>query len=190
MQLSEQERLLQLVSASLASGSTKIRTDHLDRYDRLRANLANSDVSVDAGFQKTYSGLFRLRFMAKTHRPIYYALMETSKVRGPLAFDQTLQTFHESTGRWEVSFICKLIALIDPSRPIWDSIVSRHLGLKLPIKRTWEACCEAYEQLETETGKLLEHQRFGEVVDSFNQRFPGRDYAPMRVLDVTVWGLG
>jgi hypothetical protein len=185
-----EDQLLNLVIQSLAQGTTKITVGHLNRYDFLRAQLPLVNVAQDNQFQQTFSGLFKLRYMEQAHRPIYFGTMEQQKNNAALNFPALLDAYHQQTGRWEVSFISKLIAIIDPNRPVWDSIVSRRLALALPVARNQANCAAAYVALNESMQGLLQRALFPNVLAGFAARFPGRLYQPMRILDTTIWGLG
>ena len=187
----QQTALLNRVVASLAlpNGVTKITAGHLNRYDWLRAQLPVLNVSIDPGFQRTFSGLFRLRYMPRLHRPIYFGMMEANKAAIAVVFGPLLAAYHGATGRWEVSFVSKLIHLIDPHQAVWDSLVSGHLGLAIPPARNVANCTHAYGQLTAEMTALLAHPLFPAVQSAFSARFPGHANTPMRILDASIWGL-
>ena len=178
-----------IVSLAVPHGTTKITASHLNRYDWLRAQLPVRNVSIDLGFQKTFSGLFRLRYMPTRHRPTYFGMMEANKGGIALSFAHILAAYHNATTRWEVSFVSKLIHIIDPNQAVWDSLVSGHLGLAIPPGRNLANCTHAYGQLTAEMTSLLAHPLFPAVQAAFNARFPGRAYTPMRILDASIWGL-
>lgn len=192
MTAAQRTALLNQVIASLAqpNGATKILPNHLDRYDWLRASLPVLDIATDLEFQHTFSGLFRLRYMRTAHRPIYFGIMEANKRATGLTFRDLLTGYYADAGRWEVSFISKLLHIIEPNRPVWDSIVSRHLGLTLSRQRNLQNCSDAYTELESEMNDLLGDPLFTAVESAFSARFPNRAYTPVRILDVSVWGLG
>jgi hypothetical protein len=187
----QQTVLLTRVIASLVApnGTTKITASHLNRYDWLRAQLHVLNVSTDLGFQKTFSGLFQLRYMSTLHRPTYFGMMQANKTGVALNFAHILASYHHATNRWEVSFVSKLIHIINPDQAVWDSLVSGHLGLAIPPQRNLANCTHAYGHLTSEMTALLAHPLFPAVQAAFNARFPGRAYAPMRILDASIWGL-
>lgn len=187
----EDKAIIEAVTQSLKNRTTKITDSHLNRYDQLRNQLQHVDVGDDARFQSTFSGLFQLRWMPRQHRLIYFAMMQQQKMIVPgHSFRDLLEAYHAKTGRWEVSFISKLIAIIDPNRSIWDNLVSTRLGISLPVVRNLEICVVRYEALENRMKGLIENKNFTCVVDAFGKRFPDRDYTNMRILDATIWGLG
>lgn len=178
-----------ITSLALPAGTTRIRSSHLDRYDWLRANLPLVNVAVHPAFQSTFSGLFKLRFMRTVDRPSYFGMMQAQKVLAGHAFPALLNAHFKVSGRQEISFISKLIHIIDPQRAIWDSELRAKLMIPDPVQRTAANCSAAYAQLENEMGAMLAHPLFGNVQMAFNARFPGRAYTPMRILDASIWGL-
>ena len=79
----------------------------------------------------------------------FYNWMELHKNTG-VSFSDTLTYFFNKHNRLEISFCSKLIALIDPSKPIWDRIVTtEHFGIKAPYpsskNRLQKAICK-YEE--------------------------------------------
>ncbi|HWQ93270.1 MAG TPA: hypothetical protein VN673_16465, partial [Clostridia bacterium] len=172
------EALLSALEQSLTEGTTRITESHLERYDFLREQLPFVNVATDSDFQRTYSGLYRLRFMEKKHRAIYFETMEAQKLSTTLSFPDLLFDYHKRTGRWEVSFISKLIAIIEPNHPVWDSLVSTRLGLALPLQRDHESCSAAYALLETTMRGLLSHELFLKVLQAFALKFPNHNYKP------------
>jgi hypothetical protein len=187
----QRTNLLNRVIASLAfpAGSTRITASHLNRYDWLRAQLPIVNVAVHAGFQRTFTGLFQLRFLPAVHRPIYFAMMQAQKGLGSHAFLPLLQAYCAAAGRQEMSFISKLIHIINPHQAVWDSRVRARLMISNPVPRTLANCNHAYSQLANEMTALLAHSRFPALQQAFNARFRGRAYTPMRILDVSIWGL-
>lgn len=184
--------IINAIVTSLNAGTTKIQCSHLERYDYLRTNLSLVNVATHQEFQSTYAGLFQLRFMQRPDNfAAYFTLMETAKAQPTgHSFQGLLQQYYNQTNRWEVSFVSKLIAIIDPNRSVWDSLVSKRLRLTLPTIKTAQTCSAAYAQLEQRMSRILHDPHFPSVTAAFDNRFPRRNYHPMRVLDATIWGLG
>jgi len=85
--------------------------------------------------------------------------------REQLPFGIVLEVLRDATGRVEASFASKLVATVDPSQPVIDSVVLKNLGLRLPWAkapdRTAQVCnlhrklrALSLEFLATETGTL------------------------------------
>src|SRR5207245_3969888 len=56
---------------------------------------------------------------------------ESSKAKG-IEFPEALQEVNRRTGRVEASFASKLVATLDPSKPVIDKFVLAHFELSLP----------------------------------------------------------
>ena len=153
-------------------------------------NLYQVNVSEDRAFQKTFNGYYRVR-RNTDWQEIFYQLFEECKYREDLTFAYILRYIYRETGRIEASFSSKLLATIDHSMPIWDSIVLSNLGLKNPGR----ACEEKVEK----TIKLYEkirqwYQEFSgtaeakQCIEVFDDMFPELTYfTEIKKLDFMIW---
>ena len=110
--------------------SSLARAWGLDGYAQIQREVCETDVSSDAAFQRLYNRFYRVRRNAEW-QAVYYEIMQREKASAGLSFGEILREMHERTGNVEASFTSKMIATLDPGRPIWDSIVLERLGLKL-----------------------------------------------------------
>lgn len=104
--------------------------DGLGRYQWLQARVLKCDVTSDREFQRRFDAFYRVRRNSEWRRE-FFALMEKSK-SGGTNFSETLQGVYRSTGRIEASFASKLVATLDPSKPVIDTFVLRCFELRLP----------------------------------------------------------
>jgi hypothetical protein len=104
--------------------------DGLDRYLWLQRNLGLCNVSTDGHFQTRFNGFYRVR-RGLPWRSDYFALMESAKVTG-IGFQDALKEINRRTGRIEASFASKLVATLDPSKPVVDRFVLQNFELRLP----------------------------------------------------------
>lgn len=97
------------------------------------ANIMNTvnqvDVSTDRDFQKAFTYFYRVR-RNDEWRKAYFDYFERAKKEMP-SFEEILTYLYKVTGRVEPSFSSKMLATIDPSMPIWDSIVLATLGFEV-----------------------------------------------------------
>jgi hypothetical protein len=105
-------------------------TDGPRRYIWLQEQIARRNVTTDREFQTAFNGFYRVR-RNLSWRSDYYQLMESSKESG-IEFPQALREIARRTNRIEASFASKLVATIDPSKPVIDKFVLENFGLKLP----------------------------------------------------------
>lgn len=89
------------------------------------------DVSTDADFQRAYNGFYRVQRRSPHWYQTYYGLMEQLKGTAP-TFDTVLDAVHAKTGRYEPSFSSKLVATLNPAKPVWDIHVLKNIGHSPP----------------------------------------------------------
>jgi len=115
--------------------------------------------------------------------------MESSKESG-IEFPQALREIARRTNRIEASFASKLVATIDPSKPVIDKFVLENFGLRLPRwglrdreARTidaYQALCQAYgDYLRGPTGMLIR--------ELFDRSFPGLNLTDLKKIDLVLW---
>lgn len=102
----------------------------LDKYSVIMDIAHASDVSENDAFQHTYNGFYGVR-RNEAWRKQYYSLFEEAK-KNNYDFERILAELYSRTGNVEASFSSKMVATIDPNKPIWDKYVVENLGLKVP----------------------------------------------------------
>jgi len=106
----------------------------LSKYEWLQTELPLRKASTDREFQRRFNAFYRVRRRPTWQAP-FYDLLERGKVGAP-SFADVLNALWASSGRVEASFASKLLASLDPSQPIIDSIVLKNLGLRLSATGT------------------------------------------------------
>jgi hypothetical protein len=161
----------------------------LRSYVWLQRNLRLCDVRTNEHFQKRFDAFYRVR-RDRGWRSDYFALMEASKVNG-IDFPSALKEIHRLTGRIEASFASKLVATLDPSKPVVDKFVLQNFDLKLPrwgladreskTVELYRNLCEAYVNLiQSPTGQA--------ICLLFDQRFPGAtEISELKKIDLVLW---
>jgi len=163
----------------------------LRKYLWLQHHVLSCDVSADAAFQTCFNGFYRVR-RGNDWRVAYYALMESSKLSG-IDFSRALNEIKHRTGRVEASFASKLVATLDPRKPVIDKFVLRQLVLRLPywsatdrIPQTvhlYQDLCDRYRELiQSPAGKMIQ--------DSFDRRFPDSGLTDLKKIDLVLWQIG
>ena len=103
------------------------RSMGLDRYDEIMHGDPRSE-----SFQRLFNGYYRIR-RNQEWRKLFYNLFVTAKTHH-YTFEQIITALFDATGNVEASFSSKMLATIDPSKPIWDQYVLQNLGLELTGK--------------------------------------------------------
>ena len=97
----------------------------LTTYLWLQRQVRACDVSKNEEFQRRYSGFYRVRRDFKW-RLGYFSLLESSKLKG-IEFPEALGEINRHCRRIEASFASKLVATLDPSKPVIDKFVLEDL---------------------------------------------------------------
>ncbi|MBR5022497.1 MAG: hypothetical protein IKY18_04785 [Oscillospiraceae bacterium] len=160
------------------------------KYQYLRQKLRCTDVSVDREYQRLFNGFFRMGRRTEAFYVDFYEYLEQHKNIG-IAFADALTYLYEKQGRLEISFASKMVAMVDPSFPIWDSVVAGgHFGMKAPygseknrlekaIRRYDEYCCRYSAYMQTNEAK--------EKIAFFNKNYPDIDISDVKKLDFILW---
>ena len=100
------------------------------QYATLMSQFPQVDVLTDAVFKRKYNAFYRVR-RSSLWCADYYGLMQ--KLKGTKAvFHEVLDEIHRMTGWYEPSYTSKLVATIDPSKPIWDVYVLANTAHQAP----------------------------------------------------------
>lgn len=165
-------------------------------YCWIRAHL---DEIRTKEFQNAYSSFCRLRRPAAWKRK-YFAFMAQAREEGT-SFEQTLRYLSTivdpktGKGRVEMSFASKLVAFLDPSRPIWDSIVSQKFGLVANFSNEGNKLEEAvrlYAEFEQAYGELVRSDSGKKAIAHFDALFPeyAETVSDVKKIDCFLWGSG
>jgi hypothetical protein len=162
--------------------------DGLRKYCWIQANFQECDVSKDHGFQIRFNDFYKVRRDAKW-RDCYYRLMQNAKQDG-ITFPEVLHALADQTKRIEASFTSKLMATLDPTKPIIDRFVLENFGLRLPSRNTINReskTVDIYNQLCINYGILMSNRHGRMICDKFKQRYPFAEITDLKKLDLGLW---
>ena len=120
----------------------------------------------------------------------YYQYLQQNKETG-ISFAKALTYIYQKHGRLEMSFVSKMVAIADPSFPIWDSVVTKgHFGIVAPyaneknrlqkgIDKYAQYCQRYYAYMQTAEAKTK--------IAEFERLFPGTDITDVKKLDFMLW---
>jgi hypothetical protein len=188
------DQLLTTVLQNFPSIFEKLKSSHFERYAYLIHNLKSTNVIANAAFQKKFNGLYRVRFRQTDWKKVYYVWMEKMKTNPNPSFEETMNHLYQQTGKIEPSFSSKLVAIINPDAPVYDSVVASHLGLiaprqYLPDHERIQAFAELYTSLSNQMNRLIEQPDFPKLSRALDAQFPqfAPDLTSMRKLDLLLW---
>jgi hypothetical protein len=162
--------------------------DGLGRYQRLQASVLKCDVTTDREFQRRFDAFYRVRRNSDWRRE-FFELMEKSK-SGETNFSETLQAVHRSIGRIEASFASKLVATLDPSKPVIDTFVLRCFELRLPYGGSTgrvEKTIKLYENLRMKYDCLMTRPDGFRIRNMFDERYPNATISEIKKIDLVLW---
>lgn len=161
----------------------------LDKYEMIMRLASSTDVSHDPGFQRSFNAFYRIRRNAEW-RKCYYDLFEQAKAKH-YDFADVIRILFEKTGNVEASFSSKMIATIDPDKPIWDQYVIRNLGLELKGKTPQERVENAvklYGMIEEWFGEYLQTEEARANILVFDSMLPSYTWlSNVKKIDFLLW---
>lgn len=162
-----------------------------DKYRIIMNNYIQTDVSKDKNFQTLFDGYYKVR-RNEAWRSMYYDLFQKSKGMTTVSFEYILRTLYKNTnGRIEPSFASKLLATLNPDKPIWDQYVIKNLGKKIVGRNNEEKLKSAiliYEEIDKEIHQFIKSSNGSECIRKFDEVFP--DYSninPVKKIDFYLW---
>jgi hypothetical protein len=105
-------------------------------------------------------------------------------------FPDALKRINGHTGRIEASFASKLVATLDPSKPVIDRFVLEHFELHLPRRGLSDRerktndlyydLCDKYRVfIQSPTAKMIR--------DLFDSRHPNSEVSELKKIDLVLW---
>ena len=166
------------------------RRGDLARYAQSIAELHATNVATDASYQRRFNALYGVRRDAQW-RNSYFTLLEARKSQSAVGFLSVLTAIRDATGRVEASFASKLVATIDPTRAIYDSIVRRNLGLpqrSIGSSSRIDALCRDYDVIQKALEQMVTSGEFQPLRARFDATFPEfAHFTDLKVLDLMIW---
>lgn len=129
----------------------------------------------------------------RQRKPEYYQMYydyygRNEKNKDILTFEGVFFYIKKEKGRCEVSFSSKLLAIINPNKPVWDSFVLENLGIKKiypkdrekKIVALYYQICDWYEQfMKTEEADL--------IIEVFDEIYPNTNITNLKKIDLFLW---
>lgn len=159
------------------------------QYGEIIQTVNTVDVSMDADFQRLFGGYYRVRRDAGWRRA-YYELFESMKTK-PAAFQEIITALYHTTDNIEASFSSKMLATLNPERPIWNSKVLKCLGFRLAGKdkrETLENAISLYSGMKDWYAHYLNTENAKECIKVFDAALPNyRWISAVKKIDFFLW---
>lgn len=171
---------------------------HVQDYSDLRSKLFEVDVRVDADFQRKYKAFWAMNVarLNKAYTDAYFAHLEQSKhttspdVRAVATHLHGFPTTADGRTSLQFSFASKLVHMLDPSKPVYDSLVERFFFLPVPAasgRARLDSLMKSYEFLEREHARIVRSDLLGGAIAKFKDRFGSFNLADGKIIDSLVW---
>ncbi|MBE6948162.1 MAG: hypothetical protein E7454_07970 [Ruminococcaceae bacterium] len=162
----------------------------IEKYQHLRQQLFITDVSTNRDFQREFNGFFRMGRRTQAYYNDYYNYLQQHKETG-VSFAEALAYLYRKHNRLEMSFVSKMVALVDPTFPIWDSVVTKgHFGISAPYTNTknrLEKGIEKYMQYCKCYDRYMQSDEAKAKIAEFNKLFPLTEITEVKKLDFMLW---
>jgi len=126
-------------------------------------------------FQRVFSSFYRVRRNEKWKSDFFAFFARVSRDRDSLpSFEEILKEVFDKTQRVEASFCSKMLATIDPTKPIWDRLVCEFIfGHRITLTGTPETkigrAVEWYQKITDWYDRNL--PKANDVIRKFDQKF-------------------
>lgn len=179
--------MIELNENKILKALSKIH-DGLNRYSWIQNNCQICNVAESEDFQLKFNAFYRVRRNA-LWRKTYYECFEMAKAR-PMTFQEVLQELNKKTGRLEASFASKMVATIQPTKPVIDKFVLQNFGLRLPYYNSSNRIAkigQVYEELCQKYKVLLASNEGQYICEQFSERYPLADITDLKKIDLVLW---
>lgn len=163
----------------------------LEQYCALQVRVTEGGgVFADGAFRRLYNRFYRIRRGVAWQEAFYGLLARSAGAPAPPEFRSVLRQLHEATSRYETSFASKLVATLDPHRPVLDKWVLDNVGLRLPpvgASDRFERICDVCTTVEQRCLAFLATAAGASLLVAFDRRYPNVPVTAMKKLDLVLW---
>lgn len=162
----------------------------LPTYRKIMDNVNPSNED----FRKMFDGFYKIR-RDEEWRLCYYRIFEEMlNDRANASFENIIRAIQDATKCCEASFASKMLATINPNKPILDSNVLKFLGLHLADSGTEltnrvDNAIRIYTLIEKRYAEILSSLEGQKCIVLFNKTFPDySDISDVKKIDCFLWG--
>lgn len=161
-------------------------------YKRIRNKSAIERYLISVRSRDDFVAFYKVRLQKKHAGQLYRYLLRHMAFETCPTITTALRTINGITSSIELSQASKVIASLNRKKPVYDSVVRRHLKLSHPggdLKRA----IEIYAQLLERMSALLREADVSKAIREFNREFPQFSrtifLTKMKKLDLLLWQL-
>ena len=170
------------------------RRRDVNKYVYLLENLRGTKVSEDPAYQCVFESFYVIRFKDEKWLKACFDILEREKENAAVCFRRVLTEMREKTRRMEASFSSKIVATINPEKPVWDRWVLHNLGLKKVYgygggDKYLERCVARYHEICEATSAIVERgpgfRRWVSLLDAAHPEYAS--FTDTKKLDLFLW---
>lgn len=162
----------------------------LPKYEFILDCAKNGKIRIlDEEFQRSFNGYYKIRRDSEWRKVFYqlFADIVTIEDKNNIKFDDILRKLYRKLNKIEFSFASKMLATVNPNKPIWDSQVRDFLGIKTNINSV-EIAISVYNELEKAYGDYLKTQNARDNIKLFKNTIPEYDWiSDTKIIDFMIW---
>ncbi len=177
-----------------------IGDQHVQQYDWLTSNLKSLNVSTNSLFKQAYKKFWAMNAARLTPDffDAYFAYLEENKHDSSINVRQVCDYLYnirtdEQGGKLHFSFASKLVHMISPIQPIYDSMIREFYFLpdgqnSKDFKRKISERMLMYVFLKDEYKRIIEDSLLKEPIIKFRQQLKPKTFTDEKVIDSLIWG--
>lgn len=171
---------------------------HVQDYSDLRRKLLEVDVGSDEDFQHKYKAFWAMNVarLSQAYTDAYFEYLQQNKratapdVHAVATHLHGFPTSADGRPSLQFSFASKLVHMIDPSKPVYDSLVEKFYFLPAPTKSgigRLGDLMKSYQFLANEHARIVRDGLLGDAIAKFRDRFGSFNLADGKIIDSLVW---
>lgn len=162
----------------------------LNAFD-LKRYLKTLDKTFNDDYKKNFNAYYGVR-RNEEWRKAYYNFFEKNKNNKNITFEEIIRYLHNNpkVQNVEPSFSSKMLATINPNKPIWDKYVLKHLKIRVKEKDKDKKIKEAisiYKQIEEKYKEYLEDNNIKETINKMKKILSDERITDIKILDYIIW---
>ena len=176
--------------------------DDIQPYVWLLERLPNTNVGNDADFQRVYRRYWQLNpaRLSEGYLAAYFGHLEQLKpqpenvtVEAVARHFLPIPTHRNGRQSLQFSFASKLVHMLRPEQPVYDSMVESFFflpsgGVNETTEQKLARRQVSYTFLYHEYGRVLKHGLLGHAITGFRERFQVNEgYTDRKIIDTLVW---
>jgi hypothetical protein len=191
--------MYQLVNRNVAAVINAAENLGILEYLDLRSDLSQPDSALNPDFQRRYRNYWRMnvgRFSPAFYDRYFRHLNECQRA-GTVDIRRTIEITsapgEESRGL-QFSFASKLVHMVEPSLPVYDSYVAAFyfyvpLPSGKPLSERVQGLLEFHAFLAREYRRIIDHGLLADAIAAFRRQHTASTAVPdQRIIDWLLWG--